>query len=214
MTTSGHEAEDLTARARIRDAALRHFGEHGFDRATTRAIAETAGVSPGLLRHHFGSKQALREACDAHLIKLISRINEQADADMTAGVNGVNHVAASMAALGPYQRYLARALTEGWAEPVFDAMVQMSEQWLARLDERRSDPPFTGRKARATVGTAMALAVAILHKHVSRGLGADVSSQEGAHLLALTLLDLYSHPWLSPEEAAAHRDALDRTRTE
>src|SRR5689334_553849 len=137
MTTSGPDTEDLTARARIRDAALRHFGEHGFDRATTRAIAETAGVSPGLLRHHFGSKQALREACDAHLVKLISRINEQAGADMAAGggVNGVNYVAASMAALGPYQRYLARALTEGWAEPVFDAMVQMSEQWLAGLDE-------------------------------------------------------------------------------
>jgi AcrR family transcriptional regulator len=215
VTTSGPDTEDLTARARIRDAALRHFGEHGFDRATTRAIAETAGVSPGLLRHHFGSKQALREACDAHLVKLISRINEQAAADMAAGgVNGVNHVAASMAALGPYQRYLARALTEGRAEPVFDAMVRMSEQWLAGLDERRSDVPFAGRKARATVGTAMALAVGILHEHVSRGLGADVSGEEGAHLLALTLLDLYSHPWLSPDEAAAYRDALDRTRTD
>ncbi len=209
MTTSGPDSEDLTARARIRDAALRHFGEQGFDGATTRAIAETAGVSPGLLRHHFGSKQALREACDAHLVKLISRINEQA----AAGMNGVNHVAASMAALGPYQRYLARALTEGRAEPVFDAMVQMSEQWLAGLDERRSDPPLADRKARATVGTAMALAVAILQEHVSRGLGADVSGQEGSHLLALTLLDLYSHPWLSPEEAAAYRDALDRTRS-
>ncbi|MGA4992714.1 TetR/AcrR family transcriptional regulator [Nonomuraea bangladeshensis] len=215
MTTSGPDTQDLTARARIRDAALRHFGEHGFDRATTRAIAETAGVSPGLLRHHFGSKQALREACDAHLVKLISRINEQAAADMAAGgVNGVNHVAASLAALGPYQRYLARALTEGRAEPVFDAMVRMSEQWLAGLDERRSDVPFAGRKARATVGTAMALAVGILHEHVSRGLGADVSGEEGAHLLALTLLDLYSHPWLSPDEAAAYRDALDRTRTD
>uniref|UniRef100_UPI003F4933A5 TetR/AcrR family transcriptional regulator n=1 Tax=Nonomuraea bangladeshensis TaxID=404385 RepID=UPI003F4933A5 len=215
MTTSGPDTEDLTARARIRDAALRHFGEHGFDRATTRAIAETAGVSPGLLRHHFGSKQALREACDAHLVKLISRINEQVAADMAAGgVNGVNHVAASMAALGPYQRYLARALTEGRAEPVFDAMVRMSEQWLAGLDERRSDVPFAGRKARATVGTAMALAVGILHEHVSRGLGADVSGEEGAHLLALTLLDLYSHPWLSRDEAVAYRDALDRTRTD
>ncbi|MCG5220477.1 TetR/AcrR family transcriptional regulator [Streptosporangium sp. KLBMP 9127] len=212
MTTSRPDPEDLTARARIRDAALRHFGEHGFEGATTRAIAETAGVSPGLLRHHFGTKQKLREACDAHLVKLISRINEQAGADTPA--SGMNYVAASMAALGPYQRYLARALTEGRAEPVFDAMAQMSEQWLAGLDERRSDPPFADRKARATVGTAMALAVGILHEHVSRGLGADVSSQEGAHLLALTLLDLYSHPWLSPEEAAAYRDALDKTRAD
>ncbi|MEW9552534.1 TetR/AcrR family transcriptional regulator [Nonomuraea sp. NPDC050783] len=213
MTTPTPDPEDLTARARIRDAALRHFGEHGFERATTRAIAETAGVSPGLLRHHFGSKQALREACDAHLVKLISGVNEQAAGD-PSGVSGVNHVAASMAALGPYQRYLARALTEGWAEPVFDAMVRMGEQWLARRDERRSDPAFADRKARATVSTAMALAVGILHKHVSRGLGVDVSSREGAHLLALAVLDLYSHPWLDPEEAATYRDALDKIQAD
>lgn len=217
MTTSRPDPEDLTARARIRDAALRHFGEHGFKGATTRGIAETAGVSPGLMRHHFGSKQALREACDAHLVKLISRINEQAGADTASGASGasgVNYVAASMAALGPYQRYLARALTEGWAEPVFDAMVQMGEQWLVGLDEQRSDPPFADRKARATVGTAMALAVGILHQHVSRGLGVDVFSQEGAHRLALIVLDLYSHPWLSPEEAAAYRDALVKIQTD
>ncbi|GII94043.1 TetR/AcrR family transcriptional regulator [Sinosporangium siamense] len=211
MTTPGPDPEDLTTRARIRDAALRHFGEHGYEGATTRAIAETAGVSPGLLRHHFGSKQALREACDAHLVKLITRINEQVGAESEA--TGVNHLAMSMAAIGPYQRYMARALTEGWAEPVFDAMVQMGEQWLIRLDERRSDPPLADRRSRAAVGTAMALAVGLLPKHLSRVLGVDVADEKGAHLLALAVLDVYSHPWLSLEEAAAHREALDKTRT-
>lgn len=204
------DPEDLTARARIRDAALRHFGEYGFEGATTRGIAETAGVSRGLLRHHFGTKQALREACDEHLVKLIGRINEQARS--SAPTSGMNSIAVATAALGPYQQYLARALTEGWAEPVFDAMVQMSEQWLAELDERRPDPPFADRTARATVGTAMALAVSILHKHVSRGLGVDLHSPEGAHRLALTVLDIYSHPWIDPEEAAVYRDALEKSR--
>jgi AcrR family transcriptional regulator len=206
VTTSTPDPEDLTARARIRDAALRLFGEHGFEAATTRRIADAAGVSPGLVRHHFGSKQALRQACDDHLIKLITRINDQVGADTKA--SGVNYVGASLAALGPYQRYLARALTEGRAEPVFDAMTRMSEQWLAELDERRTDPPLADRRARATVGTAMALAVGILHEHVSRGLGVDVAGEEGAGLLAVTLLDLYSHPWLTPDEAAAYRDAM------
>ncbi|MFC7644136.1 helix-turn-helix domain-containing protein [Streptosporangium lutulentum] len=71
MTTAGPDPEDLTARARIRDAAMLHFGEHGFERATIREIAATAGVSSGLVRHHFGSKQELREACDAHLVKMV-----------------------------------------------------------------------------------------------------------------------------------------------
>ena len=48
-------AEDLTARARIRDAALALFAERGTDGATIRDIAKAAGVSGGLVRHHFGS---------------------------------------------------------------------------------------------------------------------------------------------------------------
>ena len=59
---SGAAFEDLTARARIRDATLEHFTEYGFDRATIRDIARAAGVSPGLVRHHFGTKDELRNA--------------------------------------------------------------------------------------------------------------------------------------------------------
>ncbi|MER7498837.1 TetR family transcriptional regulator [Nonomuraea pusilla] len=211
MTTPPPDPEDLTARARIRDAALRHFGEHGFERATIRGIAETAGVSSGLVRHHFGSKQALREACDAYLAKMIGRLNDQArTADLAGG--DVNYVALGRAALGQYQQYLARALAEGWAAPVFDGMVGMAEQWLAEADRDRTDPPFAERRVRAAVGVAMALAVPILHRHLSRNMGVDVFSPEGDHLLARALLDIYSHPMLTPDAAAAARDALDRHR--
>ncbi len=37
--------DDLTATARIRDAAIEQFGEHGFG-VGVRAIAKAAGVSP------------------------------------------------------------------------------------------------------------------------------------------------------------------------
>ena len=70
-------ADDLTARARIRDAALRQFGEQGFERTTIRGIAATAGVSPALVRHHFGSKDALRDAVDEHVLTEIRRINDE-----------------------------------------------------------------------------------------------------------------------------------------
>ena len=71
-------AEDLTARARIRDAALRLFAERGMDGATIRDIARAAGVSAGLVRHHFGSKDGLRAACDSYALDQIMRIKEQA----------------------------------------------------------------------------------------------------------------------------------------
>ncbi len=54
--------EDRTARARVRDAALELYAEHGEDRVTMRQVADLAGVSPALVVHHFGSKAGLREA--------------------------------------------------------------------------------------------------------------------------------------------------------
>ncbi|MEU7880956.1 TetR/AcrR family transcriptional regulator [Microbispora bryophytorum] len=208
VTTSGPDPEDLTARARIRDAALQHFGEHGFERATIRGIAETAGVSSGLVRHHFGSKQELREVCDTYLTKMIRRLNDQVRADTVPG--DVNYVALGRVALGPHQQYLVRALTEGWAAPVFDELVELGEQWLAEADAKRPDPPYAERKVRAALGVAMALSVPILHRQLSRAMGFDVFSPEGDHLLARAMLDIYSHPILSPEEAAEMRDALDK----
>ncbi|WP_433714057.1 TetR/AcrR family transcriptional regulator [Nocardia sp. CA-084685] len=48
-------AADLTTAAWIRDAAIEVFGEHGFQ-FVVRVIATAARVSPGLVNHHFGSK--------------------------------------------------------------------------------------------------------------------------------------------------------------
>ena len=59
---------DLTGRARLRDAAIECFAAHGFDESL-RTIASRAGVSAGLVRHHFGSKENLRDECDATVLE-------------------------------------------------------------------------------------------------------------------------------------------------
>jgi AcrR family transcriptional regulator len=210
VAAPGFDPADLTARARIRDAALLHFGEHGFERATIRGIAETAGVSSGLVRHHFGSKQALRDACDAHLATVIRRVGDQVRADPTP--SGVNYVASARAAIGPYQRYVARALAEGSATALFDVMVELSEQWLADADAARPDPPGVDRRTRAAVITAMALSVGVLHEHLSRAMGVEMFTPEGDLQLARTLIDIYSHPMLSPQDAATALAGLPRSQ--
>ena len=58
-------APDASTRDRIRDAAIAAFAERGFDAASLRDIAQRAGVSAALIVHHFGSKDGLREECDA-----------------------------------------------------------------------------------------------------------------------------------------------------
>ncbi|WP_397419749.1 TetR/AcrR family transcriptional regulator [Phenylobacterium sp.] len=44
------------------------FAERGFDSVTVRDIAAASGVSVGLINHHFGSKDGLREAVDVYFI--------------------------------------------------------------------------------------------------------------------------------------------------
>lgn len=56
--------DDLSGKARIREAALRLFSTNGIAATSIRAVAEEAGVSPGLIIHHFGSKDGLCRALD------------------------------------------------------------------------------------------------------------------------------------------------------
>ena len=68
---------DLTAAARIRDAAIEQFGQHGFG-VGLRAIADAAGVSAALVIHHFGSKDGLRKACDDYIAEEIRSSKSEA----------------------------------------------------------------------------------------------------------------------------------------
>ncbi len=78
MRSARGAQDDLTARARIRDSAIVYFGRHGFRTATVRAIAADADVSPALVIHHFGSKDGLREACDAYVTDLMEVMTREA----------------------------------------------------------------------------------------------------------------------------------------
>jgi AcrR family transcriptional regulator len=207
MSSPGEGAvafEDLTARARIREAALMHFAEEGYERATIRAIARTAGVSPGLLRHHFGSKEELRKACDDYVSGMLHRINAQLLDDL-GDVAGAGRMSKRV------QRYMLRALVDGSVTvgPIFDEMVTMSEQWLARADEARPDPPAVDRRIRAALVTAMKAGIPLLHEHVSRAIGTDMFTPEGERLVALGLLDIYSHTLINEETASAAEAGFD-----
>lgn len=190
--------EDLTARARIREAALEHFARYGFDRATIRSIARTAGVSPGLVRHHYGSKEKLREACDRFAFEMLQRVN----ADLLANPGATAH---SQQISRPFGRYVARSLADGSSSggPIFDELVTMTELWLTRADQSRTDAPKVDRRIRAALVTAMRLGIPLLHEHVSRSLGTDMFESEGERLIALALLDIYSHALITDDFATS-----------
>ena len=60
MKTRAAQREET--RARILEAAVECFSEHGFRGASTREIARRAGTNQGLITYHFRSKAALWKA--------------------------------------------------------------------------------------------------------------------------------------------------------
>lgn len=121
--------DDLTTTARIRDAAIDQFGRHGFD-VGVRAIAQAAGVSPGLVIHHFGSKEGLRRACDEFIAETIreSKSESLQTHDPVAWLSAV----AEIEEYAPLMAYLVRAMQSGGelAKTLWRRMIDNTEQYL------------------------------------------------------------------------------------
>ena len=58
-TSKGRTRDPDEKRLKIVEAATQLFSEHGYTDTTTAQIAKAAGVSQGIVFHHFGSKQGV-----------------------------------------------------------------------------------------------------------------------------------------------------------
>jgi TetR/AcrR family transcriptional regulator, regulator of cefoperazone and chloramphenicol sensitivity len=198
-------SDDLTARARIRDAALALFAERGIGPATVRDIAGRAGVSSGLLRHHFGSKEGLRDACDEFAVARLGALREQ----MLRGGG-----AADQAVLGTMhpeamrlQAYLVRSMMDGSpaAEVMFERMVQAGEDWLQGTAIETADP-----RAYSAVLVAMQMGMFLMREQIGRALDADVLAPAGHIRLLRAAVEIFGQPLLTPEQSDQVAKVLDR----
>src|SRR3954471_4213439 len=126
--------DDLTARAPIRDAAIALMADRGTAGATVRDIAQAAGVSSGLLRHHFGSKEGLRDACDEFALNQLTALGLQFTETSVLG-----RITPDTMRL---QRYVIRSMMDGSpsAMAMFDRAQRYGEQWLDSSGPEVSDP--------------------------------------------------------------------------
>jgi AcrR family transcriptional regulator len=107
---------DLTAAARIRDAALARFAARGVAGTSIRDVAKAAGVSPGLVQHHFRSKAGLRKAVEDFVVQRAVEAfgrplpgSSPRDSSMQVGALISAFIRANPAAFA----YLGRSLLEG-----------------------------------------------------------------------------------------------------
>lgn len=152
---------DLTATARIRDAAIEQFGQHGFD-VGLRTIAEAAGVSAALVIHHFGSKDGLRKACDDFVAEEI-----RSGKSATLQSNDPATWFAAMAEIesyAPLMAYLVRSMQSGgelatmlWHKMIDNAEDYMEEGVRAGTIRPSRDPHARARYLALTGGGAFLL---------------------------------------------------------
>jgi len=121
---------DLTARARIIDAAVTVFAHQG-SAASVRAIAAAAGVSPALITHHFGTKEALKAECDERVL----------DAYTDVKMAGIADPMGSMASLGDGDPVEAERLTmlSSYMLRAFLDGGTTAKQFYERLADRIAD---------------------------------------------------------------------------
>ena len=120
---------DLTAAARIRDAAIEQFGQHGFA-VGLRTIAEAAGVSAALVIHHFGSKDGLRKACDDYIAEEIRSGKSEAMRSTDPATWFAQM--AEIESYAPLMAYLVRSMQTGGdlAKTLWQKMIDDAEEYL------------------------------------------------------------------------------------
>jgi AcrR family transcriptional regulator len=160
-TRAGRPAQDVTARARIRDAAVLRYAYEGFD-VGMRAIAQDAGVSPALVVHHFGSKDGLRAECDAFVLATIKASKERAL--VASSLQDVLLQLASMDEYAPLVGYALRSLQAGGdlARDFVDHFVADAETYIAAAVSAGSVRPSRDEKARARYLTVQGLGTLLL----------------------------------------------------
>lgn len=191
--------QDLTTQARIRDAAIELIGQVGFQHVTIRQIAQTAGVSAGLVIHHFGSKQGLRQACDAHVQQVLTA----SIGDLRSyGPSSILSALAHADQLLPVARYGTRTLRDGGplAQELFDQLVDGTEGWLQQTIDTGEVRAPTDMRAMATLLVCVSLGIHFLERYLVPDLPAEQRAQAMMNSVTTAAVELYTNGLFTTSE--------------
>jgi AcrR family transcriptional regulator len=207
---AGEGPVDADSRARIRDAALKRFAAYGFKGATVRGIADEAGVSPGMVQHHFPSKQALRDECDAYVFAVMRGFRDRAT--LSGAVIDGDFVAETHQTVTALVPYVAMALISDapTASKWFDELTELQHGVLTSGGMGPPPPEGQDVQAIAAVYTAMELGLAILEKHLYRRLGAAQGDPAATARIGRARLFLAAERLIDEELEARVRAGLDQ----
>jgi AcrR family transcriptional regulator len=181
----------------------------GLNGTTVRAIASDAGVSPGLVIHHFGSKDGLHRACDEYVVRSMVDLKRQA---LETGSYRQGGAIATMYQMAlPALRYMAWTLGTGseTAARIFDELIDDAVELFefgeeaGLIGEVYGDP-----RKQAAVLVAMQFAALVFHDHLTRAFEVDMLTAEGLAIAAPYTLQIFSGDLFDQDVIAQTRQAL------
>jgi len=151
------------------------FGNLGYERTSTRAIARRAGVSLPALQYYFGGKEGLHRACAAYMVtdvhaRLLPALAAAREALTQSQLSRRSLLALLRTVLEPFLEGMATERPESWVlfftraqsersaafdvlfERVVGAMVNTAAQIVSRILERAPDDPEALIRAMSVVG--------------------------------------------------------------
>lgn len=190
-------------------AALRLFGEHGFDATSTRAIAAAAKANIGSIAYHFGGKEGLRAACAQYIADQISQVAGRALGDLYADPSHLEQLGPERAAeklvqvveamvgflvarpeAGEIVQFILRELAHPTdaIDVIYDGVFEPVHRHLCALWEAATGDPAESDYARIAVFTMIGQIIyfRIAQEPVRRRMGwEEIGPQEASSVVAV-----------------------------
>ncbi|MGO0577741.1 TetR family transcriptional regulator [Ornithinimicrobium panacihumi] len=193
MTEDVARQQTAAGAERILLAAVDLFGRHGVKGTSLKTIAVAAGVSPPLIVHHYGSKEALRVACDQHVARVLR--TAKTDTVEQGQYPDPLSLMSQLRENRPVVRYLARTLGDGspLVNALVDEMVAEAERYTEAGVEAGLLRPSANPRARVVVLFLWSMGALVLHEHLERLLGVSLLDGEEPPLPYLqAVLEIYA----------------------
>jgi AcrR family transcriptional regulator len=170
----GLDVEERSSVERIRNAALKSFATYGTSATSLRTVAAAAGVSVGLVQHHFANKAGLIKAVDDHVLGLviaaIAPPIPEPPADSIAEMG--SRVTRIVAEQPDIVDYVGRALIDGspLGTTIFDTLAVFGIARWSQRNERGETRPDLDLTWAALNALVLPLGTIILRGHIERHL--------------------------------------------
>ncbi|MFC4374241.1 TetR/AcrR family transcriptional regulator [Nocardia halotolerans] len=205
-----------SAADRIRIAALRCFGAEGVAATSLRSVADKAGVSIGLVQHHFGTKAGLVAAVDEYVLRTVATAvaSEPLPPPPEDSLGELGRRVTSIMTDHPeVVDYIARAFVEGdtVGATIFDGLVAISTNQWNQFDEQGLLRSGVDRTWAPLHPLILVIGTAMLRKQIDRHLPEPLTAPSQLHrwdnaVAELLRGGLVANPPSSVGPTAEHRD--------